>query len=150
MNDMILILNYSDEFASEAAKRLRAEHIYCRIISGMSTAAQIREIAPRGILLTGEPQSASGVFDAEILGLGVPVLAVGVPTVVETSTLLQDVLEENGCESSKNPIKNDHTFVVTPKDIDAHINRMARLLGYGVSLGLHRNLRLEDVGCFVN
>jgi len=77
MNDMILILNYSDEFASEAAKRLRAEHIYCRIISGMSTAAQIREIAPRGILLTGEPQSASGVFDAEILGLGVPVLALG-------------------------------------------------------------------------
>lgn len=77
MNDMILILNYSDEFASEAAKRLRAEHIYCRIISGMTTAAQIKEIAPRGILLTGEPRNAAGVFDAEILTLGIPVLALG-------------------------------------------------------------------------
>jgi len=77
MNDMILILNYSDEFAAEAARRLRAEHIYCRIISGMTTAGQIREIAPRGILLTGEPRSAAGVFDAEILSLGIPVLALG-------------------------------------------------------------------------
>lgn len=77
MNDMILILNYSDEFAVEAARRLRAEHIYCRIISGMTTAGQIREIAPRGILLTGEPGNGAGVFDAEILGLGIPVLALG-------------------------------------------------------------------------
>ena len=77
MNDMILILNYSDEFASEAAKRLRAEHVYCRIISGMTTASQIRDIAPRGILLTGEARSAAGVFDAEILSLGIPVLAMG-------------------------------------------------------------------------
>ena len=60
MNDMILILKYSDEFAVEAAKRLRAEHIFARIISGMTTAAQIREIAPRGILMIGEAQSAEG------------------------------------------------------------------------------------------
>lgn len=77
MNDMILILKYSDEFAVEAAKRLRAEHIFARIISGMTTAAQIREIAPRGILMIGEAQSAEGVFDAEILHLGIPVLAMG-------------------------------------------------------------------------
>lgn len=77
MNDMILILNYSDEFSMEAAKRLRAEHIFCQIISGMTTAGQIREIAPRGILMTGEPVGGMGVFDAEILQLGVPVLALG-------------------------------------------------------------------------
>ena len=106
------------------------------------------QIADTGITPGSGVGNRRAVFDRSTLG--VPVLAVGVPTVVETSTLLQDVLEENGCESSKNPIKNDHTFVVTPKDIDAHINRMARLLGYGVSLGLHRSLRLEDVGCFVN
>ena len=37
MNDMILILNYSDEFAVEAAKRLRGEQVFCKIISGMTT-----------------------------------------------------------------------------------------------------------------
>ncbi|MBR5288289.1 MAG: 7-cyano-7-deazaguanine synthase [Clostridia bacterium] len=77
MNDMILILNYSDEFSMEAAKRLRAEHIFCRIVSGMTTADQIREIAPRGVLLTGEPDDGMGVFDAQILELDVPVLALG-------------------------------------------------------------------------
>ena len=41
MNDMILILNYSDEFAVEAARRLRGEQVFCKIISGMTTAAQI-------------------------------------------------------------------------------------------------------------
>ena len=53
MNDMILILNYSDEFAAEAAKRLRSEQVFSKIISGMTTAEQIREIAPRGIILCG-------------------------------------------------------------------------------------------------
>ena len=38
MNDMILILNYSDEFAVEAARRLRGEQVFCKIISGMTTA----------------------------------------------------------------------------------------------------------------
>ena len=61
----------------EAAKRLRAEHIFCRIVSGMTTADQIREIAPRGVLLTGEPDDGMGVFDAQILELDVPVLALG-------------------------------------------------------------------------
>ena len=77
MNDMILILNYSDEFAVEAARRLRGEQVFCKIISGMTTAAQIAQAAPRGIVLCGEPQSAAGVFDAEILKLGIPVLALG-------------------------------------------------------------------------
>ena len=30
------------------------------------------------------------------------------------------------------------------------IAQMAKLLGYGVSLGVHRNLRLSDIGCFVS
>lgn len=77
MNDIILILNYSDEFSVEAAKRLRAEHIFCRIISGMTTAGQIRDIAPRGVIMAGEAMSGTGVFDAEILQLGIPLLAMG-------------------------------------------------------------------------
>lgn len=81
--------------------------------------------------------------------LGVPVLAVGVPTVVEASTLLEDVLEKNQVKNGENPIRGDHVMVVTPKDIDARIDRMARLLGFGVSLGVHKSLRVEDVSCFV-
>ena len=77
MNDMILILNYSEEFSLEVARRLRAEGVYGRIISGMTTAAQVKELAPKGVILCGAASNAPGVFDAGILDLGIPVLALG-------------------------------------------------------------------------
>ena len=61
----------------EIARRLRAEQIYSRIVSGSMSAAQICELAPRGIILSGEAASSNGVFDACILELGIPVLALG-------------------------------------------------------------------------
>lgn len=77
MNDMILILNYSNEFAMEAAQRLRAEKVYSHVVSGATTAAQIRGMAPRGIILSGAPTCETGVFDAGILDLDIPILAMG-------------------------------------------------------------------------
>lgn len=77
MNDMILILNYSDDFSMEIARRLRAEQVYARIVSGMVTAKQVQEIAPQGVILSGESGGKLGTFDAEILSLGLPVLAFG-------------------------------------------------------------------------
>ena len=77
MHDMILILNYSDKFSLEVARRLRAEQVYGRIISGMTTAAQVQEMAPKGLILCGAAGNAPGVFDAGILDLGIPVLALG-------------------------------------------------------------------------
>ena len=77
--------------------------------------------------------------------LGVPVLAVGVPTVVEAATLLQDAL---GSSQSPTPLC-DPSMVVAPRDIDARVETMARLLGWGLSLGFHSGLGPEDVGCLV-
>ena len=77
MNDMILILNYSEEFSLEAARRLRAEHVFSRIIGGMTTASQVKAISPKGIILCGAAGNAPGVLDAGILELGIPVLALG-------------------------------------------------------------------------
>lgn len=77
MNDMILILNYSEEFSLEVARRLRAEQVYGHIISGMTTAGQVKALAPKGVILCGAAGNAPGVFDAAILDLGIPVLALG-------------------------------------------------------------------------
>ena len=79
--------------------------------------------------------------------LGVPVIAVGVPTVVEACTLLEDILEKNGVILEKNQRICDSHMVVTPKDIDARTAQLAKLVGCGVSLGLHRGLSVEDVSC---
>lgn len=81
--------------------------------------------------------------------LGVPVVAVGVPTVVDARTLLLDILEKNGEKMEKITGECDKNMVVMPKDVDARVGRMARLLGYGISLGLLRGLSPADVSCFV-
>ena len=86
-------------------------------------------------------------FDAA--SLGVPVVAVGVPTVVDAASLLQQYSHEN-CqkygETETNCYKN---MMVTPRDIDAGVCRLSRLLGYGISLGLHRTLTVSDVSCLI-
>ena len=57
--------------------------------------------------------------------LGVPVLAVGIPTVV-------DVDPEAG-------------LFLTPRDIDQRIRELGRLLGYGITLALQPSLTAADV-----
>lgn len=81
--------------------------------------------------------------------LGVPVVAVGVPTVVEANTFLQDHFEEKVENRDEMETKCDKMMVVMPRDIDARVSRLARLLGYGISLGLHHGLTLADISCFV-
>ena len=76
MNDTILVLSYSERTSLELAKRIRGEQVFSLILPGSTTAAQIRDLQPKGIILSGE-EAGSGVLDAEILELGVPVLAVG-------------------------------------------------------------------------
>lgn len=105
------------------------------------------QIADSGITPGSGVGNCRAAFDQRTLG--VPVLAVGVPTVVEARTLLRDVLEENGVKYSADAISCDRALVVTPKDIDARVGQISRLLGYGISLALHRGLSMADISCFV-
>ena len=74
MNDMILILDHSQEYGMEIARRLRAEQIEARIAPADAAAQRIRSMDPCGVILCGE---AEGTLDSEILTLGMPVLALG-------------------------------------------------------------------------
>ena len=69
--------------------------------------------------------------------LGVPVYAIGVPTVVDAATLTLDVLEEAG-KSDIDPaaLRGHETVMVTTRDIDAQIRELARVIGYGIDLAL--------------
>ena len=82
MQDMILILNYSDEFSMEIARRLRAEQIHARIAAPETTAQQVKALSPRGVILSGEAAGKEAALDEELLHLGIPVLAFGIPAVL--------------------------------------------------------------------
>lgn len=73
--------------------------------------------------------------------LGVSVLSVGVPTVVEGRTLALDLLENAGLAGEAGNVGEG--LFVTPKDADAKIAELARLIGYALNRALH-GLSAED------
>ena len=84
--------------------------------------------------------------------LGVPVLAVGVPTVVDAATLTCDVLAEAG-KGELNPAALQGAgdgLIVTPKDIDTQVHDLAKVIGYGINLALHTGLTIGDVELFLS
>ena len=72
--------------------------------------------------------------------LGVPVIAVGVPTVVEASTLVMDLL---GKEDDRDLPGGD--LFVTPREVDSRVADLSRVIGYGVSMALNPGLSVEDL-----
>ncbi len=74
--------------------------------------------------------------------LGIPVIAVGVPTVVEASTLAADLLGDSGSLPQLGP---EGSLLVTPKDIDSQVAGVSKLIGYGISLALQPELSIEDL-----
>ena len=83
--------------------------------------------------------------------LGVPVIALGVPTVVDGGTLCADILEETGQTADPQTISGapGASLMVTPRDIDQRVEDMAKVLGYAVSLALQPGLTLEDLEALV-
>lgn len=73
--------------------------------------------------------------------LGIPVISIGVPTVVEARTLAIDLL--NGQESPM--FRQGDGLFVTPKDIDRQINEFAKVIGYGIGITLHRDVCISDL-----
>lgn len=63
--------------------------------------------------------------------LGLPVLAIGVPTVVDAAAF-SDSPDAAG-------------MFVTPRDIDASVRDVAKLIGYGINLALHDGLTVADI-----
>ena len=73
--------------------------------------------------------------------LGVPVIAVGVPTVVAGRTLCADLLGTDELPSAA----AGRDLLVTPKDIDARVRDLAKVVGYGIDLALQPGLGVEDL-----
>lgn len=77
--------------------------------------------------------------------LGVPVISIGVPTVVDVSTILNNVGESDHCKQGS----GEH-MMVTPREIDTLAADSAKLIAYGINFALHKSLTLEDVDLFIS
>lgn len=83
--------------------------------------------------------------------LGVPVIAMGVPTVVDAATLAADLAQSAGVELDEDYLRRDcGSMIVTPRDIDSAAAGISRLMGYGINLALHPTLTVADVDLFLS
>ena len=73
--------------------------------------------------------------------LGVPVIALGVPTVVEARTLCAGL---TGGRASACSLPREG-LLVTPKDIDRQVALCGKLLGYALNLALQRDMTAAEM-----
>ena len=83
--------------------------------------------------------------------LGVPVYALGVPTVVDAVTLAADLLEEAGEDSlDEERLRGERElFMVTPRDIDQQVRELSKVLGYGINWAL-QDLEIEEINVLLS
>ncbi|MEG1255128.1 GPR endopeptidase [Clostridium sp.] len=108
--------------------------------------------------------------------LGVPVIAIGIPTVVDAGTIANDTIDlvlENLIKSStkgsafysmlKDVDKDEKQalirevldpslggLVVTPKDIDKVIDSVSKIIANGINISLQPALTLDDINTYLN
>ncbi len=93
--------------------------------------------------------------------LGVPVIAIGVPTVVDAATIAEDTLNLAFSDlAEKLPFdeilrsgkisKEILNFTTTPKEIDILIKKAAEVVANGINFALHEDITFEDIDIFVN
>ncbi len=112
---------------------IAVDALACSDISRLGTTIQISDsgISP-----------GSGVSNARKelseSNLGIPVIAVGVPTVVDMHTIVRSLTGIDIDSSLPN-------MMVTPRDIDRLTERASQLIAFGINLALQPSLTFDDV-----
>ncbi len=114
----------------------------------MSRLCRTVQISDTGIVPGSGVGNARQALNRETLG--VPVIAIGVPTVVDAATLAFDILDDAGLDIDPDTLHSSGSMIVTPRDIDRNVRDMAKLIGYSLNLALHKGLTVEDVDMFLS
>ena len=79
-NENILVLDFGGQYNQLIARRVRESHVYCEVHPYTLSIEKIKEMAPKGIIFTGGPNSVYGegaaLCQPEIFELGVPILGI--------------------------------------------------------------------------
>ncbi len=73
--------------------------------------------------------------------LGVPVISVGIPTVADAQTLVNDLTEDEQ-EISREENKQ---MIVTPREIDLVIERASKIIGLSINKALQPHLSVDEM-----
>ena len=83
--------------------------------------------------------------------LGVPVIAIGIPTVVDALTLAYDLLSETDTSHIDQTVQpRGEQMIVTPREIDILTERASRLIGMSVNCALQRSFDYDTLVSLVS
>jgi GMP synthase (glutamine-hydrolysing) len=78
--ERVLVLDFGSQYAQLIARRVREQNVYAEIVRHDITPRRVRAHGPRGIILSGGPNSVyepgAPRCDPEILQMGIPVLGI--------------------------------------------------------------------------
>ena len=76
--EKVIVIDFGGQYNQLVARRVRECNVYCEIYSYRTDIEQIKAMHPRGIILTGGPNSCyeanAPVYSRELFELGIPVL----------------------------------------------------------------------------
>ena len=76
--ELVIVLDFGGQYNQLVARRVRECNVYCEIYSYKTDIQKIKEMNPKGIILTGGPNSCyepdSPTYSKELFELGIPVL----------------------------------------------------------------------------
>lgn len=82
--------------------------------------------------------------------LGVPVIAVGVPTVVDGATLAHEIRSQLGQPACEALDDLSQPVMITTRDIDREVADISRMIGYAVNMALHPHLSVADIDLYLS
>ncbi len=78
--DGILILDFGSQYTQVIARRIREAHVYSEIVPHTISAKEVKDLRPKGIILSGGPASVyspkAPKMDRKIFHLGIPLLGI--------------------------------------------------------------------------
>ncbi|MDP9197079.1 MAG: glutamine-hydrolyzing GMP synthase [Thermoproteota archaeon] len=78
--DKIIVLDFGSQYSHLICRRIREENVFCELLPYNSPANVIKNLSPKGIILSGGPSSVysphSPKPDKEIFQLGIPILGI--------------------------------------------------------------------------
>lgn len=112
---------------------IAADALACSDISRLGTAIQISDsgISPGSGVSNARKELSEKV-------MGVPVIAMGIPTVVDMHTIVRSI-------AGSSPEEGLPNMMVTPRDIDRLTERASQLLALGINMALQPSMSFEDI-----
>ena len=79
-HEIVIVIDFGSQYSHLIARRIREHNVYSKIVSYKATPEEIRQLNPKGIILSGGPASVSlkdaPRCDEKILFMDIPVLGI--------------------------------------------------------------------------